>query len=102
MQWFYLIGLVLVIVALSIVDFKYKLAFFHDSRRTIVTLAVAMWLFIVWDIFGIKLGIFYHGDSIYTLPARIIPQFPVEELFFLFLLTYVALLIFRFVESRRS
>ena len=102
MQWFYLIGLIVAIACLVLVDRKFSLAFFHDTRRTALTLAVAIWLFIVWDIFGIQLGIFFHGGSLYTLPIRIIPQFPVEELFFLFLLSYVALLIYRFAEKRTA
>ena len=102
MQWFYLIGLVIAISCLVLIDRKFKLAFFHNFKRTALTLAISIWLFIVWDIFGIKLGIFFHGGSAYTLPYRIIPEFPIEEVFFLFLLTYIALLIYRFVEKRRA
>ena len=102
MQWFYLVGLVIAISCLVLIDRKFKLAFFHNFKRTALTLAISIWLFIVWDIFGIKLGIFFHGGSAYTLPYRIIPEFPIEEVFFLFLLTYVALLIYRFVEKRRA
>jgi len=100
MQWFYLGALIIAIACLVLVDLKYQLAFFYAARRTALTLAVSLWLFIVWDIFGIALGIFFHGGSDYTLPIRLIPEFPVEELFFLFLLAYVALLLYRFVEKR--
>jgi len=102
MQWAYLAGLLIAIACLVLVDWKFKLAFFHDLKRTASTLLIAVWLFIVWDIFGIRLGIFFHGGSHYALPFRIIPEFPVEELFFLFLLTYVALLVYRFVEKRNA
>jgi len=102
MQWLYLTGIITAIGCLVIVDRRFKLAFFHDVKRTAITLAISIWLFIVWDIFGIKLGIFFHGGSEYTLPYRIIPEFPIEEVFFLFLLTYVALLIYRFAEKRRA
>ena len=102
MQWFYLIGLVIAIACLVLVDRKFTLAFFYDAKRTVMTLAIAIWLFIVWDIFGIQLGIFFHGGSDFTLPIRLIPHFPVEELFFLLLLTYVALLIYRFAQKRNA
>jgi len=102
MQWAYLIGLVISISGLIVLDRKFQLAFFHNFKRTAMTLAVAVWLFIVWDIFGISFGIFFHGNSAYSLPYRIVPEFPIEEIFFLFLLTYVTLLIYRFVEKRRS
>jgi len=99
-EWLYLLALSISISGLVLIDWRYKLAFFYDLKRTIVTLGVAIWLFIVWDIFGIELGIFFHGGSDYTLPLRIIPEFPIEELFFLFLLTYVALIIYRFAQER--
>lgn len=100
MEWFYLIILLFVIGCLLLVDRKFKLAFFYKAKQSALTLAIGMWLFIVWDIFGIRLGIFYHGGSQYTLPYRIIPEFPIEELFFLFVLTYSTLLIFRLAQKR--
>lgn len=100
MEWAYLVSLVLVIACLVLVDWRFKLAFFYRAGRTAQTLAIAVWLFITWDILGIALDIFSHGDSIYALPYRIVPEFPIEELFFLFLLTYVALLLYRFFSKR--
>ena len=102
MAWLSLLFLSVSISCLVLIDRRYKLAFFHNIKRTAFTLAIAIWLFIVWDIFGIELGIFFHGGSAYSLPFRIIPEFPIEEIFFLFLLTYVTLLIYRFVETKRS
>jgi lycopene cyclase domain-containing protein len=66
------------------------------------TVVVAMLIFIVWDYFGISLGIFFHGGSQYTLPLRLAPEFPLEELFFLFLLTYSTLIIYHGVQLWRS
>lgn len=100
MQWTYLIALLIVIVCLLLLDRRFKLAFFYDAKRSTLTLAISVWLFIVWDIFGIRLGIFSHGDSRYTLPFTIVPEFPIEELFFLFVLSYTALLIYRFAKER--
>jgi len=95
MQWLYLSGLVLALSCLVLIDWRYKLAFFYASKRAILTLTIAIGLFIIWDFFGIRLGIFFHGGSDYTLPIRLFPEFPIEELFFLALLTYSALLIYR-------
>ncbi|RWZ78678.1 MAG: lycopene cyclase domain-containing protein [Candidatus Microsaccharimonas sossegonensis] len=102
MPWLYLTSLLFVILCLFILDRKYKLAFFYDARRSALTLAITTWLFSVWDLFGIRLGIFSRGDSPYMLPFSIVPEFPVEELFFLFVLSYTALLIYRFVKTRRA
>jgi lycopene cyclase domain-containing protein len=75
------------------IDVRYRLAFWHDAVKTAKVIVVAMGAFIAWDIIGIRLGIFYKGTSTFMLPFVIAPEFPLEELFFLFLLTYVTLLI---------
>lgn len=58
-------------------------------------------MFIIWDILGIALGIFFHGDSPYSLPFRIAPEFPIEELFFLYLLTYTTLVVYNGARAWR-
>lgn len=102
MQFIYLVSLIVISICLVLVDKRFTLAFFHNVKQTAMTLALSLWLFIVWDLFGIRLGIFFHGDAQITLPFRIVPEFPIEELFFLFVLTYSALLLYRYVSKRRS
>lgn len=98
----YLAALCVAIACLVLIDYRYKLAFFAHARRTVLTLAVAIGLFVVWDILGIQLGIFFHGGSTLTLPFRLVPEFPLEELFFLFLLTYVTLIVYRFLSKGKA
>lgn len=100
MPW-YLLGLVAAIACLGLIDWRFKLAFFYDWRRTSLTLAIMIGLFAVWDLLGIYQKIFYHGGSDLTLPIRLLPEFPIEELFFLMLLNYVALIAYRFFERRQ-
>lgn len=94
MMWLYLLALCISISGLLCIDWRHKLAFWKDARRTIITLVVAIVVFIIWDLLGISLGIFYDGESTFMLPVRLLPHFPIEELFFLFLLTYVTLLLY--------
>lgn len=94
-NWFYLFALIISISGLLFIDYRYKLAFWHDARRTALTIAVTIVVFILWDIIGINFGIFFKGDSQYMLPFVLAPEFPVEELFFLFLLSFVTLLLYR-------
>lgn len=101
MPW-YLIGLIIAIAGLVVIDWQFKLAFFYDRKRTALTLLAAIGLFVIWDVLGIHLGIFFHGGSDLTLPIRLMTEFPLEELFFLFLLTYVSLIVYRYLEGRRS
>lgn len=102
MQWLYLFSLLLSIGGLLLLDHQYKLAFFHNAKRTLRTLLPAIGLFILWDAIGIALGIFYHGGSMFALPYRIAPEFPIEELVFLFLLCYVTLLTYLGWERKCS
>lgn len=93
-NWYYLFALVFSICGLLTFDWRHKLAFFYDTRRSSLTIATAMLVFVLWDLLGIGLGIFYNGNSDYTLPFELLPNLPVEELFFLFLLCYLTLLIY--------
>lgn len=101
MEWVYLIGLLVGIGGLIIIDGRWKLAFWKDTKRTAATIATAILIFILWDFLGISLGIFFHGGSAYTLPFRLAPEFPLEELFFLFLLSYSTLIIYNGVQKWR-
>ena len=102
MQWLYLIGLLFGIGGLLLIDRRLKLAFWRDGKRTAKTLALAIAIFIVWDFLGISLGIFFHGGSAYTLPFRLAPEFPIEEIAFLFLLTYSTLVVYHGVQLWHS
>ncbi len=102
MMFLYLIGLLIGITGLALLDRRYKLAFWHNRQVTLKTIGSVMALFIIWDLVGIFLGIFLHGRSPYSLPFTIVPEFPIEELFFLFLLSYSTLIIYRGVTLWRS
>lgn len=91
-QWTYFICLIVSILGLGLIDHRLKIAVFKDRKRALLTILTAVLIFIVWDILGIILGIFFHGQSSYALPYRILPEFPIEELLFLILLSYVTLL----------
>ena len=95
MQWLYLVSLIVSLAGLATLDWRHKVAFWDDARRSSLVIAIAVGMFIVWDVLGITLGIFFHGGSPYALPFRLAPEFPVEELFFLILLCYTTLMIYR-------
>jgi len=94
-HWFYLSALLISIAGLLVIDWRYKLAFWHNARRTAWTIAIVMAVFIFWDAIGISLGIFFKGSGEYMLPFELAPEFPIEELFFLFLLAFVTILLYR-------
>ncbi|MGV9002199.1 MAG: lycopene cyclase domain-containing protein [Candidatus Saccharimonadaceae bacterium] len=102
MQWLYLLGLLFAVAGLAIIDWRFKLAVWYDAKRTLYTVSTAVAIFILWDFLGIFLGIFIHGESIYQLPFTLAPEFPLEELFFLCLISYSALIIYTGVSKCRS
>lgn len=90
----YLFSLLLSLAGLGLIDHRLKLAFFNDAKRTLSAIVPALVIFVLWDIAGIALGIFSHGESKFSLPFTVFPEFPLEEFFFLFLLCYVTLLLY--------
>lgn len=99
MMFFYLGTLLFSIAGMLTIDWRYKLAFWYDAGRTIKTLLVAIGVFLLWDFFGIALGIFFSGHSPYMLDIYLAPELPPEELVFLFLLTYVTLVVYRGLQK---
>ncbi len=91
----YITVLCLAIAGLVVLDHRYKLALFYDFQRAMLAIGVGMALFLAWDVIGIRQGIFFVGDSSFLTGLQIAPNLPVEELFFLFLLCYNALLLVR-------
>ncbi|HEX8390675.1 MAG TPA: lycopene cyclase domain-containing protein [Candidatus Saccharimonadales bacterium] len=96
----YLFGLLLSLAGLATLDCRFRLAFWHDARRACLTIVAGVGFYIVWDIAGIWLGIFRRGDSQYILPFEVFSEFPLEEVFFLLLLTYTALLLYTGVNRQ--
>ena len=98
---FYLGALLISLFGLGFLDAKFKLAFSKNWRAALLA-TVPVWLFfVIWDLFGIGLGIFFTGSKEFLLGIELLPNFPVEELFFLALLCYTPLIIQGLV-SRRS
>ena len=102
MPFVYLSLLVISIFGMVMIDRRFKLAFFHDARRTALTLCSAVIAFIVWDLAGIALGIFSKGASAFSLEYELLPELPIEELFFLLLLSYLSLLSYLYFKRRSA
>lgn len=103
MKYYYAISLLLTICSFLFIDARYRLVFFYKPKRAVKTILTAVIFFLAWDIAGVRLGIFYPGDSRYAVSITVLPGVPVEELFFLTLLSYLTLLIWRgYVHLRAS
>ena len=99
MNKFTYISLLLAMIALLVfVDWRMHLAFFYDWRRSLKTIAAGWLLFLLWDIIGIQMSIFYPGNSRYDLGLLLAPKFPIEEAFFLFSFVYLTLILWSIGE----
>lgn len=99
MQFTYLGILFFCIIGMVVLDRQYSLALFRDVRATVLTLIVAVAVFVVWDALGIGLGIFFSGQSEYMTGWYLAPEVPVEELFFLAFLSYFTLIVYLLGEK---
>ena len=101
----YLGALLVALGGLATLDRRYRLAFWADTRRAAVCVGAGVVLFLLWDGAGLALGIFARGGSPHMTGVLIAPELPVEEVFFLALLSYNALLAWRGLDRlarRRS
>ena len=88
----YLTAILLSITGLALIDRRWDLALFNQTKRTLITVAIGLIFFLIWDLNGIALGIFWEGSRTFLVGIDLLPQLPLEEPFFLILLCYMLLL----------
>lgn len=101
-SFYYLLALVVSILGLVGIDRRHNLALFKYPLPTIISVSIAVVVFLIWDIVGIALGIFFRGSTIFLSGLLLGPELPLEELFFLILLSYNTLLAYQFFTRRGS
>ncbi|WP_062290471.1 lycopene cyclase domain-containing protein [Demequina phytophila] len=94
----YLGALLVSIAGLVLLDRRYRVAVFDRPRPALLTVAIAVAFFLAWDAVGVGLGIFFIGDAPYLTGVLLAPEVPLEELFFLVLLVYQTLLLWRWLH----
>jgi len=90
----YLSGLVFSLVGLGLLDWRFRTAFTINKKAAAFAILIPTIFFILWDVAGIAMGIFFRGDTSHLTGIVLAPEFPIEELFFLLLLNYTALTLF--------
>lgn len=92
MNLIYLSALLVSILGLGLIDLRQRLALPVAPLRTVATIGFAVGIFLVWDLVGIALGIFFRGPTEFLTGITLANELPLEELFFLILLSYTILL----------
>jgi lycopene cyclase domain-containing protein len=87
----YLLALAIALFGMVMLDRRFRLFFWVAPRRATAVLVVGLVFFVVWDLAGIGLGIFFRGETAFMTGLQVAPELPVEELFFLTLLVYVTM-----------
>ena len=90
----YLLALLISLTGMVVLDRRFGLFFWRDARRAGVVLAAGVIFFLVWDLFGVGLGIFFRGETEFMTGLLIAPEVPIEEVFFLTLLCYLTMNIY--------
>jgi lycopene cyclase domain-containing protein len=90
----YLSGLIFSLVGLGLLDWRFRTAFTINKKAAAFAILIPTIFFIIWDVAGIAMGIFFRGDTSHLTGIVLAPEFPIEELFFLLLLNYTALTLF--------
>ena len=97
----YLSGLLFSIIGLGLLDWRFRIAFTVNKKAALAATLLPMIFFLIWDITGIALGIFFRGDTSHLTGWLVAPEIPIEEIFFLFLLNYSALTLFSVISRIR-
>lgn len=89
----YLLVLLASIGCMVMLDHRFSLFFWRDARRATLVLLAGLVFFVLWDLSGIGLGIFYRGETAFMTGLVVAPELPVEELFFLGFLCYLTMVL---------
>ena len=98
----YLVALAIALTGMVMLDRRFGLFFWRAPRTAAIVLVVGVAFFLVWDLFGIGLGIFFRGETSFMTGLQIAPELPVEEVFFLTLLCYLTMNLYGALELWRA
>ena len=93
-SFLYLAALLISISGLATLDYKFKLAI-AKSKRYLCLILIPVVFFLTWDLAGISAGIFFRGNATHLTGILLSTELPLEEIFFLILLSYSALLLLK-------
>ena len=100
MSFLYLAALLVSITGMVVLDVRFRLFFAVAPLRAAIVMVVGVAFFLVWDVAGITLGVFFRGNPQLLTGTLLAPELPVEELFFLVLLCYTTMNAYNFAALR--
>lgn len=98
----YLAGLLVSLGCMALLDWRFRLFFWRNTRQAIIVLVAGIVFFLAWDLAGIGLDIFYRGESEIMTGVLLAPELPLEEVFFLALLCYLTMNVYGWLSRPRE
>ena len=90
----YLAALLVALTGMVVLDRRFRLFYWVNAQRASIVHIVGIVFFLVWDLYGIGQGLFFRGETSFMTGVLLGPELPLEELFFLTLLTYMTMNLF--------
>lgn len=100
MPGIYLGAILFSLAGMVAIDLKFHLALRTAPGRTSLAVVLATGFFLLWDAVGIVTGVFVKGDSPLFVGIDLAPHLPLEELFFLLFLSYLAIVLWSAFQRR--
>ncbi|MFD5215910.1 lycopene cyclase domain-containing protein [Microbacterium sp. NPDC058345] len=86
MSILYLTFLLVSLAGVTALDVRHRLFLGRDPRRALAVLGIGVGFFLLWDLAGIALGIFFRADGPFATGILLAPDLPLEEPVFLLFL----------------
>lgn len=102
MSFVYLAALLVSIGSMVLLDRRFRLFFWRAPGRAAAVLAIGTAFFLVWDLAGIGLGIFFREVNTISTGVLLAPHLPVEEVVFLVFLCYLTMVLYSGCLALRS
>ena len=96
----YLAALLIALIGMEVLDRRFRLFFWRDARRATIVLVAGVVFFLVWDLLGVGLGVFFRGETSFMTGLQVAPEVPLEEVFFLTLLCYLTMNVYGALDRR--
>lgn len=93
-------------LCMALVDLRWRLFLFARPVKALFVLAAGFSFFLVWDLVALELAVYRRGESPAMTGIEVLPELPLEELFFILFLCYLTMvlhcLVLRALDRRRS
>ena len=99
MSLLYLLSVVGATTCMGLVDLRWRLFLFDRPRRALLVVAAGVGFFLLWDLVAIRQQMYRRGESPAMTGLEVLPELPVEELFFIGFLSYLTMVLHGLLQA---